>query len=168
MSTVSLYPGAGTIDDIAALTIEQQAEARLLALASPAKAEAHLQMILRRWNSRVIGRYVAEVLLNGADHLAWTAANAHIPSWDEENASRLGRDLTAEECEIVDDIRDVGGAHRAVCQQLCVQHGSVTGMKYLRGVTRFHTLGMLADFIEYVIRGTMSHDDWVARRRPMF
>ena len=126
-------------------------------------------MVLRRWHSKIIERYVAEVLLDGADHAAWTAAHAYLPSQGEEIAAMLGRELTAEERVIADDIRDVGSAHRDACRQLCSTHGRITGLTYLRYVTRSYVdLGALADFIEYVICGTMPHADWVFRRRPMF
>jgi len=161
-------PGSRSVEDLRALTPDQQDALRALATRDPVAADERLRFLLRRWEGRVNRRYIDEVLLGGADHARWVAEHHSLKSRSEAVVECLGRAFTDEEAATVASIAALSVAHEALVAQLRSKEGPIVAALYLQCVVRDWRSEVLRDYVEYVAEGRLRHDDWVERHLPRF
>ena len=143
------------------LTGQQRADLREVALRSPREAEEWLGVVLRRSNESFNRAYVREVLLAGGDHASWTACHAQWPDPWQEITQMVGRPLRPPELQHVDDIAQLTAEQISFARDLCAAAVTVAVAKYLRLVAAEPRTSVRLRYLENVVRGGLSHDEWV-------
>ncbi len=161
-------PGSRSVEDLRALTPEQQRALGTLARRDPAAAEEGLRFLLRRWQSRLNRRYVDEVLLGGAEHARWVAEHHSLTSRTDVVVGYLGRAFSDEEAATVASVVDLAPPHRTLVAHLRRKEGPIVASLYLQCVVRDWRSEALRDYVENVVEGRLRHDDWVAHHLPRF
>lgn len=156
------------VSDLAALSPEQVLLLRGLAEANAHDVEEQLQMLLRRWSEPMLRRYVADVLVGGVDHRTWIVEHHVFPTPEQELVALLGRPLTAAEREHVGSITELRPVHCSLGTWLRSHHGRLASKSYLELVVRDSLSAALTDYVDYVLDGKLTHEQWVERHLPLF
>lgn len=164
MTTIDWHVPGQRVDELQALSAEQRAELRTLAARSVEEAAGCLEMLLKRWRSDVLRAYVREVLLEGADHDAWTAQHARWPDPVEEFVGIVGRPLAPAELAVVDGIAALRDEHIALAREINRRVGWMAAAKYLRMVVPDLRVSAAMVYVEDVICRGKPHDAWVRAR----
>lgn len=151
------------VSDLAALTPEQILLLRALAAKDPRDVEEQLQMLLRRWSEPMLRRYVADVLVDAADHAAWIREHHVFPTPEQELVALLRRPLTPVERDPVASISELRAEHQTLGAHIRARHGRLAAKAYLELVVRESTATILTDYVDSVLDGTLSHATWVER-----
>lgn len=156
------------VADLAALTQAQRDALRALAAADPSEAEDRLQMLLRRWSEPMLRRYIADVLVGGADHDAWIAQHHVFPTRKQELEGLLGRSLTDSEQAPASGIAAFAPRQQALGAHVRARHGRLAAKAYLQLVVPDANTDALTDYVDCVLNGKLSHAAWVAGHLPWF
>ena len=154
--------------DLAALTPDQVRLLRALAANNPGDVEESLPVLLRRWSEPMLRRYVADVLVDGADHAAWIREHHVLPTPEQELAALLGRPLTAAERAPAASISELRPVQQELGARIRTRHGRLAAKSYLELVACESRSAALTDYVDYALDGRLTHEQWVERNLPRF